>query len=100
MTSVNDYEQPSNKTVVLSLIFLILVYIAKPIAIALNLKTDIDDISIAKHFFQTTGTLLAVVAIAWFLTKNKSTASQARGRLYAAAILLLGQLASIYNANQ
>lgn len=97
---MNNYEQPSKKTVVLSLIFFIFVYIAQPIAVALNLKTDIDDISIAKHFLQTTGTLLAVVAIAWFLTKNKSPAAQAKGRMYAAAILLLGQLASIYNANQ
>jgi hypothetical protein len=38
--------------------------------------------------------------IAWFATKNKSPAAQAKGRMYAASILLLGELASIYNANQ
>lgn len=97
---MNDYEQPTRKTVVLSSILLTSIYAAQPIAVALNLKTDIENISIAKHFLQTTGTLIAVVAIAWFLTKNKSPATQAKGRMYAAAIMLLGQLASIYNANQ
>ncbi len=97
---MNDYELPSKKTAILSSVVFIFVYVAQPIAMALNLKTDIDEISIANHILQTTGTLLAVVAIAWFLTKNKSPAAQAQGRMYAAAILLLGQLASIYNANQ
>ncbi len=96
---MNVYEQSSKITVVLSVIFFLLAYLAQPIAIAFGLNSDISEISLAKHFLQTTGTLLAVVVIAWLLTKNKSPAAQAKGRMYAAAIMLLGQLASISNAN-
>ncbi len=81
----------------MSVVVLALAYLARPIAAAIDLDPGIPFI---KHLLQATGTLITLLVIAWFATKNKSPAAQAKGRMYAASILLLGELASIYNANQ
>lgn len=94
---MNQYDQPSKWITVLSVVVLALAYLSRPIAAAIDLDPGVPFLT---HILQATGTLITLLVIAWFATKNKSPAAQARGRMYAAAILLLGQLASIYNANQ